>query len=268
MPLAKVGAISLSYDVLGDGQPLVMINGFASARNGLFILARAFAKEYRVITFDNRGIGGSDKPAGVYTMTMMADDTIGLMDFMGIDKAHLLGMSLGGMVAQQIAIDHPERVKKLILCSTSAGGQPLKDMLFDLTEATTPGWNRSQSDLASADLGKLVIAMTSRTFNQPFSRWLFVSLNKFLLNSGTLKVPAGQLAAMLTHDVLDRLHLIQAPTLVMTGSQDRLMPPHSSEELAARIAGARLVILEGGSHSLEGVMSRFTQDVLDFLQSN
>ena len=252
MPIATVGDIKLAYSVYGDGQPLILINGFASAQNALFMLVRAFARRYRVITFDNRGSGGSDKPTGPYSTSMMAGDTIGLMDFLSIHKAHLLGMSLGGMVAQHIAIDHPQKVDKLILCSTSAGGQPLRDMLYDLIEATTPGWNRLRSDLASADLGKLIIAMTSRIFNQPFSRLLFLSLNKILLRSGMLKVPAGQLDAMITHDVQDRLHLVQSHTLVLTGSQDRLMPPHSSQELASRIMGAKLVILDGGSHSFEG----------------
>jgi len=268
MPIAKVGDINLCYQVKGDGPPVILINGFASAQNALFSLVHVFAKYYRVVTFDNRGIGGSDKPAGTYSISMMANDTIGLMDFLGIGKAHLIGMSLGGMVGQQIAIDCPQRVCKLILCSTSAGGQPLQNMLFALIEATNPGWNRSSSNLSSADLGKLIIAMTSLIFNQTFSRLLFVSLNKILIKTGQLKAPLGQLEAMMNHNVQDRLHLIQAPTLVLTGSKDRLMPPQSSEELASQIKGAKLVTLDGGSHSFEGVSGSFNKAVLDFLGSN
>ena len=265
MPVTKVGDINLCYNVRGDGQPLIAVTGFASAQNTLFALARAFAKHYRVVTFDNRGIGGSDKPTGPYSMNMMASDTIGLMDFLGIDRAHLLGGSMGGMVAQHIAIDHPQRVDKLILFSTSADGQ----WLFDLVEATTPNWNRSRSDFASADLRKLMGAMASRSFNRPFNRLVFVALAKLQARLGTLKGPAGQIEAMMTHNVLDRLHLIQAPTLVLMGSKDRLIAPQSSEVLASRITGVKLVSIDGGSHAMAGEMAgRFNKEVLDFLRGD
>ncbi len=269
MPVTKVGDINLCYKVRGDGHPLVVINGVASAQNALLGLVRVLAKHYRVVTFDNRGIGGSDKPAGPYSMDMMVSDTIGLMDFLGIDRAHLIGGSMGGMVAQHIAIDHPQRVNKLILCSTSAGGQPLQDMLFDLAEATTPNWNRSRSDFASADLQKLMGAMASRTFNRPFNRLVLAPLAKLLLRLGIPKVPLGQIEAMMTHNVLDRLHLIQAPTLVLTGSKDRLIAPQSSEVLASRITGAKLVSIDGGSHGVGAEMAgRFNKEVLDFLRGD
>jgi len=109
MPVAKVGDINLCYNARGDGQPLILIIGFASAQTSYFGLARVLAKHYRVVTFDNRGIGGSDKPAGPYSMSMMAGDTIGLMDYLRIEKAHIMGGSMGGMIAQEMAIDHPQR---------------------------------------------------------------------------------------------------------------------------------------------------------------
>jgi pimeloyl-ACP methyl ester carboxylesterase len=262
MPVTKVSDINLCYKIRGNGQPLIAITGFNSAQNTLFTLARAFAKYYRVVTFDNRGIGGSDKPTGPYSMSMMASDTIGLMDFLGIDRAHLLGGSMGGMIAQHIAIDHPQRVDKLILFSTSADGQ----WLFDLAKATIPNWNRSRSDFASADLRKLIYAMASRSFNRPFNRLVLVALAKLQTRLGTLKGPAGQIEAIMMHNVLDRLHLIQAPTLVVTGSKDRLIAPQSSEVLASRITGAKLISIDGGSHSVAGEMAgRFNKEVLDFL---
>jgi pimeloyl-ACP methyl ester carboxylesterase len=262
MPLAKVGDINLCYKVRGDKKPLIMITGFASAQNTFFTLARAFAKSYRVITFDNRGIGGSDKPPGPYSISMMARDTVGLMDFLGIDRTHLLGGSMGGMVAQQIAIDHPQKVDKLILFSTSAGGQ----WLSDLAGVTIPNWNRSSSDFASADLRKLVGDMVSRTFNRPFNRLVFVAIAKLQVRRSTLTGLLGQIHAMMTHNVLDRLHLIQASTLILTGSKDRLISPQLSEALASRITGAKLVIIDGGSHVVAGEMAiRFKKEVLDFL---
>jgi pimeloyl-ACP methyl ester carboxylesterase len=196
---------------------------------------------------------------------MMAGDTIGLMDFLGIEKAHLLGGSMGGMVAQHIAIEHPQRVDKLILFSTSADGQ----WLFELAEATIPNWNRSRSDFTSADIRKLVNAMASRTSNHPFSKLMFVALSNLQTRLGTLEGLAGQIEAIMTHNLLDRLHLIQAPTLVITGSEDRLIAPQLSAVLASRITVAKLVIIDGGSHVVAGEMAgRFKKEVFDFLASD
>jgi pimeloyl-ACP methyl ester carboxylesterase len=266
MPVAKVGEINLSYKVSGEGHPLVLINGFGGAQNALFALVRAFAKHYRVVTFDNRGIGGSDKPTGPYSVRTMAGDTIGLIDFLGIEKAHLLGMSMGGMIAQEMAIDYPQRVDKLILCSTSAGGQPFRELWFDLIEASNHGWNRSRSDLAEVDLRKLIGAVTPRLFNRPFNRLVIAPLAKLMLRLGMTRVPVGQLEAMMSHDALERLGNIQAPTLVLAGSKDGLMPPHSGELLASRIRGAKLVIIEGGAHAWGADKpGRFNKEVLSFL---
>ena len=262
MPVTKVGDINVCYKIRGDGQSLIAITGFMSAQNTFFTLARAFAKNHRVITFDNRGAGDSDKPTGPYSMSILASDTIGLMDYLGIDRAHLLGGSMGGMVAQHIAIDHPQRLDKLILFSTSADGR----WLFDLADVTIPNWNRLRSNFTSTDLRKLIYAMVSRSFNRPFNRLMLVALAKIQARLGTLKGAAGQVEAIMMHNVLDRLHLIKAPTLVVTGSKDRLIAPQFSEVLASRVMGAKLVIIDGGSHSVAGEMAgRFNKEVLDFL---
>jgi pimeloyl-ACP methyl ester carboxylesterase len=263
MPVARVGEINLCYKVSGEGQPLILITGFASAQNLWYSQVRAFGRYYRVVTFDNRGFGKSDKPPGSYTTKMLASDTMALMDSLGIERAHILGGSMGGMVAQEMAIDHPQRVNKLVLSSTSVGGQPFRDMLFGLIEAATPGWNRSGPDLASANLQKFMVAMASRSFNGKFYQLLTMPLVRLQARLGRVKVPVGQLEAMLSHNALERLDRIQAPTLVLTGGEDRVMPPHSSEVLASRIKGAKLVIIEGGAHALGG--ERFNKEVLGFL---
>jgi pimeloyl-ACP methyl ester carboxylesterase len=265
MPVARVGDINLCYNVRGDGQPLIVITGFASTQTSLFGLARALAKHYRVVTLDNRGIGGSDKPTGPYSMSMMAGDTIGLMDYLGVEKAHIMGGSMGGMIAQEMAIDYPQRLDKLILFSTSANAQ----WLLDLAEVAVPNWNRSRSDIASADLRKLIGAMASRTSDHPLYRLVLLPLATLQVRLGRLDGPGpvGQLEAMMTHNVLDRLHLIQAPTLVLTGSKDRLIPSQSSEALASRITGAKLISIDGGSHVVAAEKyGRFKKEVLGFLR--
>lgn len=266
MPVAKIGEINLRYEVHGKGQPLILITGFASTQNMWYAQVRAFSKLYRVVTFDNRGFGKSDKPPGPYTTKMLAGDTIALMDHLGIKKAHIMGGSMGGMAAQEMAIEHPERLDKLVLSSTSAGGRPLRDVFFGMIEAATPGWNRSRPDLASANLQKFMVAMASRSFNGMLYQVLIMPLVKLQAVLGRVKVPVGQLEAMLSHNAVERLDKIQAPTIVLTGSQDRLMPLHSAEELASRIKGAKLVVIDGGAHALGG--QRFNKEVLTFLRGD
>ena len=264
MPVAKVGEISLCYKVSGEGQPLILITGFASAQNMWYAQVRAFSKSYRVVTFDNRGFGKSDKPPGSYTTKMMASDTIALMDCLGIEKAHIVAGSMGGMIAQEMAIGHPQRVDKLVLFCTTAGGQPWRDVLFDMIEASDPRWNRSKPDLTGARLQKFMVAMASRSFNGLFYQAVFMPLVKLQASLGKLKVPVGQLEAMISHNTLDRLDKIQAPTLVLAGGKDRVMPPHSSEVLASGIKGARQVVVKNGAHALGGPLNR---EVLSFLGS-
>jgi 3-oxoadipate enol-lactonase len=264
MPTTKIGEINLCYKTYGNGQPLIMITGFASAQNTLFSLARAFSKHYSVITFDNRGIGGSDKPACPYNTNMMAQDTIGLMDFLGIQKAYLMGGSMGGMVAQNIAIDYPQRVDKLVLFSTSADGQ----WLFDLIKSTIPNWNNITSDLTPSEIRKLVSAMALRTSNQPITRFMFVVLSRLQARVNGLTGLTGQIGAMLRHDTMERLNQIQAPTLIMTGCSDRLIAPYFSEVLASRIKGSKLVRIDRGSHVVAGEMAgKFISEVLNFLSA-
>lgn len=262
MPVAKVGDINLCYKVSGEGQPLILITGFASAQNLWYSQVRTFSKHYRVVTFDNRGFGKSDKPPGAYTTKMMAGDTIALMDHLGIEKAHLVAGSMGGMIAQEMAIDHPQRVGKLVLFCTTAGGQPWRDILFDLIEASDPGWNRSKPDLTGTNLQKFMVAMASRSFNGKLYQLLIMPLVKLQARLGKLEVPVGQLEAIISHNTLERLDKIQAPTLILEGGKDRVMPPHSSEVLASGIKGAKLVVIKEGAHALGGPLNK---EVLAFL---
>jgi len=209
--------------------------------------------------------GKSDKPPGPYTTRMMAGDTIALMDLLGIEKAHIVAGSLGGMIAQEMAIDHPERVDKVVSFCTSAGGQMLWDRLFDLIEASDPGWNRSSSDVKDADLRKFMAAMLSLSFNSTLYQVLFAPV-RLLCRLGWMKTPVGQLQAMMSHNTLERLDRIQAPTLVLAGGKDRLMPPQSSAVLASGMKGARLVVVEGGGHALAA--GPLNKEVLAFLSGD
>ena len=115
MPIAEVNGININYAVAGRGEPLVMIAGFSAAQSLWKSQIPTFKKQFQVVIFDNRGVGKSDKPKGPYSPRMMSEDTIKLMDYLNIKKAHILGHSMGGLIAQEIAINYPERINEINL---------------------------------------------------------------------------------------------------------------------------------------------------------
>jgi pimeloyl-ACP methyl ester carboxylesterase len=260
MPLAKLNGININYKVEGQGEPLVMIMGFTANRSSWTSQIPCFNKYFRVVTFDNRGAGKSDKPQGPYSTKMMADDAIILMDLLGIEKAHILGVSMGGMIAQELAINYPQRVMKLVLACTYA------------CQDKTSGDTSEQAKLSQLTPEKMVSDMVGLAFNKPLYRFLSGLLAriqfKFMGASGWVGI-AGQHEACLKHDTLERLPLITAPTLVIVGTKDRIINPISSEVIAAKIPNAKLVKAEGGSHFLSFEMKNvFNREVLNFLKSD
>ncbi len=258
MPEATVNGTCLYYEEHGRGQPLVMIQGYLGDHSAWFSQVRAFARHFLVVTYDARGIGKSPLSRVPYTIPVMAGDVIGLMDYLKIDRAHLLGLSLGGLVAQAIAIGHPERVRKLVLASTLPG-----------TDAQYAGEQLQAlaRDPAGLDMDKVIHLLVPLAFNNPVFRLTF----KLLAYSRWLTRYCGyvkQMQSSGSYCALPKLHLIQAPTLVITGCLDRVVAPHSSEILAARIPRARLVMVKGGSHALFLEMPRrFNREVLSFLRA-
>jgi pimeloyl-ACP methyl ester carboxylesterase len=254
MPVARVGDININYKVEGEGEPLVMIMGFGSNMDGWHYQAGFFSKHFSVITLDNRGVGGSDKPRGFYTTAMMAEDAVGLMDHIGVERAHIMGASMGGMIAQELAINHPERVKKLVLACTYA-----TPMLSDAEGAKLTG--------TAAERMNGIIGLA---FNKPLYRLVFGTVAKLRSippDSPDATGIEGQTAAVTTHDTLDRLGSITAETLVIVGTGDRLIDPAASEIIAGKIPKVRLVKIDGGSHTFMVENSgEFNREVLGFLK--
>jgi len=270
MPKAKVNEININYKVEGHGEPLVMIMGFAGDRHLWLFQTRTFKKYYQVITFDNRGVGKTDKPDGPYTMKMMADDTVGLMEYLGIDIAHILGHSMGGMIAQELAINYPHKVRKLVLGSTNPNGRAAID---EMTSNFPPKSRKAMESVgvSNASNRTALIALSSRALNN--NEWLWKMLAPLqawvLFIRGRTGGILGQYEAHLTHDTLDRLNMIVAPTLVITGTADRLISPHYSDVIASQIPNSKLVKIENGSHLCNIEMrGRFNKEVLEFLSSS
>jgi len=256
MPIAKLEDININYKIEGSGEPLVMIMGFSSNMDGWYYQKSFFSKLFRVVTIDNRGVGASDKPKGPYTTRMMADDTVHLMDQLGIEKAHIMGASMGGMIAQELAINYPERVNKLVLaCTYAKPNEALKD---------TP-----EGVKLSGPPAEIMAAVIGLAFNKPLNRLIFGSIARLRSippDSQAAIGIEGQNAALMNHDTMERLGSITAETLVIVGTDDRLINPTASEVIANRIPRTRLVKIEGGSHTfMVENRGEFNIEVLKFL---
>jgi pimeloyl-ACP methyl ester carboxylesterase len=268
MPRADVGDIQLFYQVNGDGFPLLMIQGYMGGHNAWFFQTRAFKKHYQVIVFDNRGIGKTQRSPAPYTVKTMADDAVGLLNHLGIDKAHILGMSLGGIVAQEIAINYPEKVEKLVLVCTTTGDDEITNVHPDMLKALDLEEGDTRPELRDLDFRQTTTAIVSLAFNKRLYRLINIPLVKLYMKLVDMEGIQQQLEAVVGHSTGDRIHEIKTPTLVITGTEDRVISPLSSEHIAGKIPGARLVKLEGGSHSFFMEMRKeFNREVLDFLNN-
>lgn len=263
MPRIKVGDVQLNYEIHGQGEPLVLIPGF---RTGLWLWFKqvdSFAQKYRTIVFDPRGIGESDSPTGPMKARTIADDLAGLLSALDIEQAHILGASFGGFVAQEFAIAYPQMTRSLILCCTSFGGP--RHLL--------PSVNTLQAMAAIEGLN--TEERTRKNFRFAFAP-AFINerpdelehVVRLRLSNPVLdQTHFAQLQAAATFDAEARISEIKAPTLVITGDEDTLVPPINSHNLAKQIAGARLIVIEGGSHMFFIEQAeKFNSAVIDFIE--
>jgi pimeloyl-ACP methyl ester carboxylesterase len=260
MPVAKVNGLNMYYEIQGLGEPLILIMGLSGRGNDWKQQTTEFKKQYRVITFDNRGVGKSDKPPGPYTIKMMAEDLVGLMDYLNIKRAHILGVSMGGMIAQEIAINHPDRIEKLILGCTYA-----------CHDNGSSGMTQEMEAAVKLPIRQATGRLLDLTISKFWARISLLPLMKIrfrLLREPDAKGLEAQREACLGHNALARLIQINAPTLVLVGTNDRVLKPSSSEVIANKILNAKLVKAHNGSHGFAMEMrNTFNKEVLNFLES-
>jgi pimeloyl-ACP methyl ester carboxylesterase len=273
MATASVGSIDLYFEEHGRGDPLLLIMGLGADSQAWTFQVPAFAERYRTIVFDNRGIGRSAKPAGPYTTAEMADDAVGLLRVLDVDRAHVVGVSMGGMIAQELALRHPERVRGLVLASTypEPDGQIVRQREASVTQlgGTVAADDSVSLDLSTLDPLRIFEHMMPLVFTPSFVETQLSTVMQLagsVLHDFSMEAIFAQVAAAMSHRTTDRLHRIAAPTLVLTGDADRLIPPAHSDRLAEAIPGARLVKVPGGSHAMNvEVPEAFNRAVLDFL---
>jgi len=246
VPEIMTGDHKVYYESHGHGEPLILIRGLGSNADHWYAQLSDFSKHYRVIAFDNRGIGRSADPDVPFNIQDLAADTAGLMDALGIAAAHVLGVSLGGMIAQELAIEYPRRVRGLILAVTHCGGAQQIRASADVTETLRRLVVEGSMEARVRVLEVFFSPETITERPQVVQEYADVSM----------RYPAGveilqrQMDAVAGHDTGDRLHRIAAATLVLTGAQDVLIPPANSALLAERIAKAELLVVPGGGHQI------------------
>lgn len=265
MPFINVGDLRLHYLTAGDpaSPPLLIISGLTDNTSKCEWQMPELSKDFFVITYDNRSAGLSDDPGFGYAMSDLANDAAGILAGLNISSAHVFGFSMGGMIALNLALNHPERVKKLVLGCTSAGGR------LAVPPDTTV-------------LDSLMTPVSSGDRYQDFLNGMWVSLSDIFcdeepeavrrlaeqaaLNPQTAAGYAAQLQAIMSHDVADRLEEIHQPVLVLHGDADRLMPPENGRLLADNIPDAKLILYPGAGHMFFVEQSvSVNRDIRDFL---
>ncbi len=243
MPTSDVNGVELHWERTGSGARLLFCNASGSTLADAQPLLDRLVGRFDLLTWDYRGFGGSGLVTRSFSMADIAADAVGLLELVGWDTCRIVGVSFGGMVAQEFAVTNPERVERLALACTSAGGEggssyPLQKLL------ELPMQERSAAELELADSrwdGRWLDA-------HPVDRTIAERLTARLDPPGSAGAGArrAQLAARAGHDVWDRLDAITCPTLVAYGRYDRIAPVENSEAIASRIHGADLRGYEGG----------------------
>lgn len=266
MPTTRANGIQLYYEVHGAGDPLVLIAGIGYDAWMWHRMVPGLAEHFQTIVFDNRGAGRSEKSPGAYSASLLAADTAGLLDSLGISCAHILGHSMGGFVAQALAIEHPHRVDRLVLSATNFGGprhvpitqeamavltdlsgDPIQRLRRGILVSCAPGFGEQHPDLVE--------------------QWVAYRVEHPLDPAGYQSQLAVGLSLLPEAASFEKaLEQVRAPTLVLSGEHDRVVPPANAELIAARIPGSRVCILPGAGHFYPiEIPEQANAAILDFL---
>jgi 3-oxoadipate enol-lactonase len=241
---APINGVELVYDLQGTGEPLVLIHGAQGDRSMFTGFIPAFTNHFRVLTFDQRGSGQSEKPDMAYSIAMLADDTATLMEHVGFTSAHIVGVSMGGMIAQEFVLRHPQRTRSLVLGCTTPGGPKAVRIGGD---ALTSAY--STQPLSAEERGRaLAEAAFTKGYIEKHPEIIGAMVESRRQRPLDPVALGHRMKAAFAHDTYDRLSQIACPTLVITGKDDALISWENSRILAERIPGAQLVLLEPAGH--------------------
>ena len=266
MPTCDLGSLTVYFEQAGTGERLLLISGTGGdLRNPPRVFDTPLASHFEILAYDQRGLGQTSIPEGPYTMAEYGDDAADLFEARGWDSALVVGISFGGMVAQELAIRHPERVRRLVLACTSSGGAGGASIPFDEL-ATLEGEARVQRQIEMMDTRWDAARREERAAEY---KMMVDAMSPHLRSGGqspeAARGAALQLEARRHHDTWDRLGSIRAPTLVCGGRFDGIAPPANSERMAAQIPGAELALFDGGHGFLWQDPAAFPR-ILGFLE--
>ncbi len=251
MPKVHANGIDIYYEIHGSGDPLILINGLGYDLWMWHKMVPGLAEHFKVVTFDNRGVGKSDKPKGPYSAQMLADDTAGLLEALGIERAAVMGHSMGGFIAQALVLSRPEMVSKLILSATNFGGPnhiPVTpEALAFLMEETGDPVDRVKR-------GVLIACAPGFADRQPemIEKWITYRMENPILpehNQAQMAIGLALLSAEAAFE--HQLKNVQVQTLILFGEHDKVVPPGNAELLAKAIPNSTIHILPNAGHHLE-----------------
>ena len=250
MPISTVNGVEIYHRCEGAGEPVLLIMGLAVTHEGWELQRESLSRTHTVCVFDNRGVGRSGVPAPPYSVADMAEDALGLMDVLGWETAHIVGLSMGGMIAQRLALLAPERVRSLALLATHAGGwssRPTVAAVVGIARSFLMGSPRQKED-------NLLRMLHSRKYldasGEAYAR---EKLQEKLVGANPpRRAVLGQAAAALRHGCLDELPALRGriPALVLTGTGDRVVRPENSR-LIAEALDAELLLFEDYGHAIQ-----------------
>jgi len=273
---AEVNGIRLCYSIDGKGYSIILVNGFGSKKEGWMGQIPALSKKFKVISFDCRGSGKSDRPDMPYTMEMFADDIKGLMDFLNIEKAHCIGFSFGGMILQHFALKYPKKLEKLVLINSipriPEGYGPEMFIKSHLNGLELLKQDKVKAFWHGAKTGfyvKFRKEMEQNPKKKFYNLWSVEDLiNYYSINPPSPIDIKNMAYALTTHDIYERLQEIKNKTLILAASHDKLVPKSVMLELHNKIPNSIFKIIEKAGHeSIKEKAPLVNQALIDFLMN-
>lgn len=264
MPKVKVGDIKIYYEIHGKGEPLVFIDGRNMWHKLLYRHVPVFAREYKVISYDNRGVGKSDKPDVPYSLELMAKDLAGLLDVIGITRAHFMGYSMGARIAQEMALSYPEKVISLVLVCPITWSAELNNQPQPFTIKDQKLWDALSEDEKARSWLAGVLSEDFLKNNPEYREKLIKIIKK---GYGPPYAQNRHAHASNTYDNYLRLPLIKAPAIIIAGSADRTVTPDNINILKEKLLQAEFTMMHNMPHLMmwEG-FDQFNRIMLDFLR--
>jgi aminoacrylate hydrolase len=260
MPKVPVADGEIHYEETGQGHPLIFVSGLNGVGRYWQPQVPVFSTRFRVITYDQRGTGQSDRRQREFSVDQMAAELTGLMDALAIERAHLVGLSTGGAIGQTLAIEQPQRIARLVLCSTWTHCDPWFRRLFEA--------RRLLYRQAGPELHAMFhpLFLYSPDYVNAHDAEIDEERRRNVSGAPPVEVSVGRINALLAFDRRAGLAQIRSPTLILASDNDFITPSYHAEVLGRAIPGAKLIVLPGGGHSISKTRSEeFNRHVLEFL---